>query len=194
MMRNLILANQIAKAAPTRARPGDVAVSYAEALEADLRKCVEGEVCFDDGSRSMYSTDSSNYRQVPIGVVVPKTVDDVVATVNAARRFGAPILARGGGTSLAGQCCNVAVVLDFSKYLNRIIHLDPDAKQATVEPGIVLDWLRNAAGEYGFTFGPDPATHNHNTLGGMIGNNSCGTHAVMAGKTDDNIDELEILT
>jgi FAD/FMN-containing dehydrogenase len=100
---------------------------------------------------------------VPIGVVAPRTVEDVVATVNAARRYGAPILARGGGTSLAGQCCNVAVVLDFSKYLNRIVHLDPDAKQATVEPGIVLDWLRNAAGKHGLTFGPDPATHNHNT-------------------------------
>jgi len=193
-MHNLILPNQIAKAAPTRERPGDIAVSYAEALEADLRKYIEGEVAFDNGSRAIYSTDSSNYRQVPIGVVIPKTVDDVVATVAAARRYGAPILARGGGTSLAGQCCNVAVVLDFSKYLNRLIYLDPDGKQATVEPGIVLDRLRNAAGEHGLTFGPDPATHNHNTLGGMIGNNSCGTHSVMAGKTEENIDELEILT
>src|SRR5689334_18908413 len=193
-MQNLILANQIAKAAPTRERPGDTEVSYAKALEADLQKCVEGDVAFDGGSRAMYSTDSSNYRQVPIGVVAPKTIDDVIATVDAARRYGAPILARGGGTSLAGQCCNVALVLDFSKYLNRLLHLDPDAKQATVEPGIVLDWLRQAAGKHQLTFGPDPATHNHNTLGGMIGNNSCGTHAVMAGKTDDNIEELEILT
>ena len=159
----------------------------AEALEADLRKHIEGEVAFDNGSRAIYSTDSSNYRQVPIGVVIPKTVDDVVATVAVARRYGAPILARGGGTSLAGQCCNVAVVLDFSKYLNRLIYLDPDAKQATVEPGIVLDRLRNSAGEHGLTFGLDPATHNHNTLGGMIGNNSCGTHSVMAVKTEENI-------
>jgi len=193
-MQNLILADQIAKAAPTRERPGDTEVSYARELAADLRNCVEGDVAFDDGSRAMYSTDASNYRQVPIGVVAPKTIDDVVAAVEAARRYGAPILARGGGTSLAGQCCNVAVVLDFSKYLNRLLHLDPNAKQAIIEPGIVLDWLRQAAGKHGLTFGPDPATHNHNTLGGMIGNNSCGTHAVMAGKTDDNIEELEILT
>jgi FAD/FMN-containing dehydrogenase len=88
----------------------------------------------------------------------------------------------------------VAVVLDFSKYLNRILHLDPAAKQTTVEPGIVLDWLRDAAEKHTLTFGPDPATHNHNTIGGMIGNNSCGTHAVMAGKTEENMDELEVLT
>jgi FAD/FMN-containing dehydrogenase/Fe-S oxidoreductase len=193
-MAKLLRENQISRAAPTRYRSDDEAVDYALALEADLRQRIEGEVRFDSGSRSLYSTDASNYRQVPIGVVVPKSVEDVIATVNAARHYGAPILARGGGTSLAGQCCNVALVLDFSKYLNRIIHLDPDAKQATVEPGIVLDWLRSAAEKYTLTFGPDPATHNHNTIGGMIGNNSCGTHAVMAGKTEENIDELEILT
>ena len=163
------------------------------ALAAALRREIKGEVRFDNGSRAMYATDASNYRQVPIGVVFPHNLDDVIATVALARKFGAPILARGGGTSLAGQCCNVAVVMDFSKYMNRIVELDPKQKFARVEPGIVLDDLRNAAEEHSLTFGPDPATHDHCTIGGMIGNNSCGVHALMAGKTVDNIDELEVL-
>ena len=166
----------------------------ATGLAADLRRRVRGEVRFDAGSRALYATDGSNYRQVPIGVVIPKIADDVVETLAVARRYGAPVLARGGGTSLAGQCCNVAVVMDFSKYLSRIIDLDPGARRARVQPGVVLDDLRAAAEEHHLTFGPDPSTHNHCTLGGMIGNNSCGVHSVMAGKTDDNIEELEILT
>lgn len=166
----------------------------AEALAADLRQRIRGEVRFDDGSRALYATDASNYRQVPIGVVIPRTIEDVIETVAAARRFGAPILPRGGGTSLAGQCCNVAVVMDFSKYLHHILELDPEAKRARVQPGLVLDDLRDAAERHRLTFGPDPATHNHNTLGGMMGNNSCGVHSVMAGKTDDNVEELEVLT
>ncbi len=131
---------------------------------------------------------------MPIGVVLPRDAEDVIATVAAARRHGAPILARGGGTSLAGQCCNVAVVMDCSKYMNRIVALDPQQKRARVQPGLVLDDLRGAAEKHHLTFGPDPATHNHCTLGGMIGNNSCGVHALMAGKTADNIEELEVLT
>jgi len=166
----------------------------AAALAAALRREIKGEVRFDDGSRALYATDASNYRQVPIGVVMPQNVDDVMATVALARKFGAPILARGGGTSLAGQCCNVAVVMDFSKYMNRIVELDPQKKFARVQPGIVLDDLRDAAEKHRLTFGPDPATHNRCTIGGMIGNNSCGVHALMAGKTVDNIDELDILT
>src|SRR6202040_3179418 len=166
----------------------------AAALAAALRREIRGEVRFDDGSRALYATDASNYRQVPIGVVMPRDQNDVIATVALARKFGAPILARGGGTSLAGQCCNVAVVLDFSKYMHDIIELDPNARFARVQPGIVLDDLRNAAEEHKLTFGPDPATHSRCTIGGMIGNNSCGVHALMAGKTVDNIDELDILT
>src|SRR5687767_6297820 len=166
----------------------------AAALASALKREVSGEVKFDDGSRALYATDASNYRQVPIGVVVPRSVDDVIATVALARQFDAPILARGGGTSLAGQCCNVAVVLDMSKYMNRILELDPERGFARVEPGIVLDDLRNEAEKHGLTFAPDPATHSQCTIGGMIGNNSCGVHALMAGKTVDNIDELEILT
>jgi FAD/FMN-containing dehydrogenase/Fe-S oxidoreductase len=166
----------------------------AAALAAALRREIRGEVRFDDGSRALYSTDASNYRQVPIGVVLPRDANDVIATVALARRFGAPILARGGGTSLAGQCCNVAVVLDFSKYMHGIRELDPKQKYAAVEPGIILDDLRSEAEKHNLTFGPDPATHTHCTIGGMIGNNSCGVHGLMAGKTVDNIEELEVLT
>jgi FAD/FMN-containing dehydrogenase/Fe-S oxidoreductase len=164
------------------------------ALERELRDSVDGEVRFDAGSRALYATDGSNYRQVPIGVVVPRTIDAVVATVAACRRHDAPVLPRGGGTSLAGQCCNVAVVIDFSKYLDRIVELDPARRIARVEPGCVLDSLRDAAEVHHLTFAPDPSTHTHNTLGGMIGNNSCGVHSVMGGKTVDNVLELDVLT
>lgn len=163
-------------------------------LEAALRRKVRGEVRFDNGGRALYATDGSNYRQVPIGVVIPRNADDVIATISTCRDHGAPILCRGGGTSLAGQCCNVAVVLDFSKYMSKIIELDPERRIARVQPGIVLDHLRNAAEKYKLTFGPDPASHSRCTLGGMIGNNSCGVHSVMAGKTDQNIEELDVLT
>jgi FAD/FMN-containing dehydrogenase/Fe-S oxidoreductase len=162
-------------------------------LETALKKAVRGEVRFDAGSRALYASDSSNYRQIPIGVVVPRDRDDVLETLELCRRFGAPILGRGAGTSLAGQCCNVAVVLDTSKYFNRVLEIDPAAKAARVEPGAVLDDLRDAAEKHGLTFGPDPATHAYCTLGGMIGNNSCGVHSVMAGKTDDNVHELDVV-
>jgi FAD/FMN-containing dehydrogenase/Fe-S oxidoreductase len=180
----------------TWARPHDVGYPHEEAraLEKNIKARIEGEVRFDQGSRALYATDASNYRQVPIGVVVPKTTEDVLATVEQCRRYGAPLLARGGGTSLAGQCCNVAVVLDFTKHLNKLVDLDPQRKTARVQPGIVLDWLRKEAERHHLTFGPDPATHNHNTLGGMIGNNSCGTHSVMAGKTEENVIVLDVLT
>src|SRR5882757_10047818 len=121
----------------SHAKPVD-SFSQAAELEAELKRKVRGEVRFDRGSRALYATDASNYRQVPIGLVVPRDADDVIAAVNACRRFGAPVLPRGAGTSLAGQCCNVAVVLDFSKYMNRILELDPTEKWARVQPGIVL--------------------------------------------------------
>ncbi|HEX2566926.1 MAG TPA: FAD-binding and (Fe-S)-binding domain-containing protein [Burkholderiales bacterium] len=162
-------------------------------LASELRAAISGEVRFDDGSRALYATDASNYRQVPIGVVIPRSDEDVVKTVELCRRHGAPVLARGGGTSLCGQTCNVAVVLDFSKYMNRILEIDPRRKLARVQPGVVLDDLRRAAAEYGLTFAPDPATHDHNTLGGMIGNNSCGPHSVMGGETVDNVIGLDVL-
>ncbi|HEX4012808.1 MAG TPA: FAD-binding and (Fe-S)-binding domain-containing protein [Candidatus Cybelea sp.] len=142
----------------------------------------------------MYSTDASNYRQVPIGLVLPKDAKDVERTLAACRKFGAPVFSRGGGTSLAGEACNAAVVMDFSKYMNRVVAIDWDAKTARVQPGCVNDDLRDKAEERHLTFGPDPATHNRNTFGGMIGNNSCGMHAQMAGKTEENVEELDIVT
>jgi FAD/FMN-containing dehydrogenase/Fe-S oxidoreductase len=176
------------------ARAAKSAVVDASALASALSRHVHGDIRFDDGARALYATDGSNYRQVPIGVVLPRNTDDVIATISLAREFGAPILCRGGGTSLAGQCCNVAVILDFTKYMAEILEIDPVRRIARVQPGVVLDRLRNAAEKHHLTFAPDPATHDRCTLGGMIGNNSCGVHSVMAGKTDDNIDELEILT
>lgn len=188
-MKTIIINNRPGSSGTTGA-----AVEEKAGLGAELRAKVKGEVRFDSGSRALYATDGSNYRQAPIGVVIPHEVEDVVATVAAAHRYGLPILSRGGGTSLAGQCCNEAVLLDFSKYMNKILELDPAKKQARVQPGLVLDDLRDAAEKHHLTFGPDPSTHNHCTLGGMIGNNSCGVHSVMAGMTSDNIEELEILT
>ncbi|HEY5055280.1 MAG TPA: FAD-binding and (Fe-S)-binding domain-containing protein [Acidobacteriaceae bacterium] len=163
------------------------------ALEERLKASVRGEVRFDDASRALYSMDSSNYRQVPIGLVIPRNADDVIATVAACREFGAPVLSRGGGTSVSGQTVNVAVVIDFSKYMSNVISLDAAARMARVEPGIVLDALRDEAERHALTFAPDPATHSRCTLGGMIGNNACGVHALMGGKTVDNIESLDIL-
>jgi FAD/FMN-containing dehydrogenase len=155
--------------------------SDVRSLEADLKKRIAGEVRFDRGTRAIYSTDGSNYRQVPIGVVIPRHIADVEATLEIARKYGAPILSRGGGTSLAGQCCNVAVVMDFSKYMHRVLDIDPARRLARVEPGCVLDDLRNSASKHhNLTFAPDPETHTHCTLGGMLGNNSCGVHSLMA--------------
>ncbi len=172
----------------------------ARALAVELGEVIDGEVRFDAGSRAAYSTDASNYRQVPIGVVVPRSIADVEVAVRTCRKYDAPITSRGGGTSLAGQCTNVAVVIDFSKYLNRIVSLDPHERLAVVEPGCNLDHLREAARAHGLTYGPDPATHDRNTLGGMIGNNSCGIHSVMAelygpgALTADQVVDLDILT
>jgi FAD/FMN-containing dehydrogenase/Fe-S oxidoreductase len=183
---------------PDRA-PDSVAAPKSSLLDAaglaeSLRVRIRGEVRFDQSTRALYATDGSNYRQVPIGVVLPHDIDDVLAAVSACREFGAPLLCRGGGTSLAGQCCNVAVILDFSKYMSRILEIDPARRIARVQPGVVLDTLRNAAEKHHLTFAPDPASHDRCTIGGMIGNNSCGVHSVMAGKTDDNIEELEVVT
>ncbi|HWB28004.1 MAG TPA: FAD-binding and (Fe-S)-binding domain-containing protein [Chitinophagaceae bacterium] len=170
-------------------------------LEAELQQSVNGEIRFDEGSRALYSTDGSNYRQVPIGVVIPKDEQDIIETISLCRKYDAPLLSRGGGTSLAGQCCNVAVVMDMSKYFNRVLWVDDDKKLASVQPGIVLDTLRNETRKKaGLTFGPDPATHSHCTIGGMLGNNSCGVHSVMAAfrgdgaRTSDNIHSMTIVT
>ena len=176
----------------SHAKPVDVFQAAAQ-LEKELTQIIKGEVRFDRGSRALYATDGSNYRQIPIGLVVPRDDADVIAAVAACRKYGAPVLARGAGTSLAGQCCNVAVVLDFTKYMNQILELNTGSTFARVQPGVVLDYLRNRAEIHQLTFAPDPSTHNRCTIGGMIGNNSCGTHSLLGGKTVDNVEELRIL-
>jgi FAD/FMN-containing dehydrogenase/Fe-S oxidoreductase len=168
----------------------------AAGLERELKKRVEGEVRFDPGTKALYSMDASNYRQIPIGVVIPKSKEDVVEAVAVCRQFGAPLLSRAGGTSLAGQTCNTAVVIDWSKYLHGILEINAQQRWARVLPGTICDELRDQAlrvtGNL-LTWGPDPSTHNHCGFGGMIGNNACGAHAQMAGKTEENVEELEIL-
>ncbi|HLK40185.1 MAG TPA: FAD-binding and (Fe-S)-binding domain-containing protein, partial [Polyangiaceae bacterium] len=162
-------------------------------LWAELRRSVEGEVRFDDGARALYAHDASNYRQVPLGVVIPRSKDDVVATFSACRSFGAPIVSRAGGTGLCGQTTNAAVVVDWSRYLNRILDLDPERRTARVEPGVICDEVVHAARPFGLTYGPRPATHDHCCFGGMLANNSCGIYAQMAGKAVDNTEEMEVL-
>jgi FAD/FMN-containing dehydrogenase/Fe-S oxidoreductase len=165
------------------------------ALEADLRKTVRGEVRFDGGFKALYAAGGGNYRQIPIGVVVPLDVDDVIAAVAACHAHGAPVLPRGNGTSLGGQVCNVAVVIDCSKNLRAIHEIDPVRRLARVSPGTVLDHLRQEAEKkYQLTFGPDPSTHVSCTFGGMLGNDSCGTHAQMAGRCADNVESMDVLT
>jgi len=164
-----------------------------DALAAQLRDRVDGEVRFDDGTRAAYSTDGSNFRQVPIAVVVPRTVDAGVETVAVCHEHGAPIVSRGGGTSLAGQGTNRAVMIDWVKYCHRLLGVDPDQRTCVVEPGIVLDDLNRELACHDLRFGPEPATHPNCTLGGMIGNNSCGATAQRTGKVVDNVSRLEVL-
>ena len=162
-------------------------------LEAKLKATLRGDVLFDMGSRALFAADASNYRQLPIGVVYPRDSADVDAALAACRSLGAAILPRGAGTSLAGQCANVAVVFDFSRYMHALHSIDPAAKLAQVQPGIVLDRLRDAAELHHLTYAPDPATHSRCTLGGMIGNNSCGVHGLLGGKVVDNVESLDLV-
>nr|WP_240647952.1 FAD-binding oxidoreductase [Pararobbsia silviterrae] len=176
------------------AKPFEASAALLQNLESELRATVRGEVRFDAGAKALYASDASNYRQVPLGAVVPVDVEDLVNTVRVCREQDVPFLTRGGGTSQNGQCVNVAVVADTSQYVNRVVSVDTDARTAIVEPGVICDQLRDAAEQYGLTFAPDPATHSRCTLGGMIANNSCGAHSVMAGKTMENVESLEIVT
>ncbi len=185
----------------TRAPDGQVlrewdrySAAAARALGADLERALGSEVQFGAQAKALYATDASNYRQVPIGVVYPRTRDEVVETVRIAREHDAPIVARGGGTSLAGQGCNVALCIDFSRHLHHVVAIDPEARLARVEPGCILDRLNEAAAPHSLTFGPDPATHSRNTLGGMVGNDSCGVHSVKWHRTLDNVATLQALT
>src|SRR3954451_1262243 len=177
---------------PVTTRPDPTPIDTA-ALEQALRDRVDGEVRFDPGTRGAYSTDGSNFRQVPIGVVIPRTPDAAVEAVAVAREHGAPVVSRGGGTSLAGQCTNTAVVIDWSKYCHRLESVDARARTCVVQPGIVLDELNRQLADTGMRFGPEPATHMNCTLGGMIGNNSCGATAQRTGKVVDNIARLEVV-
>jgi FAD/FMN-containing dehydrogenase/Fe-S oxidoreductase len=169
-------------------------------LERELASVLKGDVGFDPGMRALYATDASNYRQPPIGVVFPRDRDDIAAVHRICRSFGAPILSRGGGTSVAGQCTNAAVVMDLTRHFNRVLAVDPANRTATVESGIVLDELQKAVAPHGLIFGPNPATHSRCAVGGMIGNNACGVNSVMAAfrgngpRTSDNIRSLEVMT
>jgi FAD/FMN-containing dehydrogenase/Fe-S oxidoreductase len=163
------------------------------AVEKYLRARIEGEVRFDAGTLAVYATDASNYRQVPIGVVIPRHEGDVSAAIAVARENSMPILARGGGTALGGQGCNAAIVLDFSKYMNRVLSIDAERRIAEVEPGCVQTALDAALAPHGLFFAPDPSTKDRCTLGGMIGNNSCGAHSAAYGKTVDNLDALDVI-
>src|SRR5262249_23049319 len=140
-----------------------------------------------------YSTDASIYQIEPLGVVIPKTVDDVQAVVQIAGEMGVPITARGGGTSLSGQSIGPGVVLDFSKYLNAILDVDPAARTTRVQPGVVLDQLNRALAGQGLQFGPDVATASRANLGGMIGNNSAGSRSIVYGKTIDHVRRLGVV-
>ncbi len=162
-------------------------------LEAELRGAVRGEVGFDTTSRALTTMDASNYRRVPLGVVAPRDADDVAAALAVCRAHGVPVVARGGGTSIAGQATGTGVVLDFTRHMNQLLSLNHEERTAVVQPGLVLDRLQDAAAPHGLRFGPDPSTHGRCTLGGMIGNNSCGSHSVAWGTTADNVRELSVI-
>ena len=170
------------------------------ALKKALRRAVEGEVRFDPGALALYANDASNFRQVPIGVVIPRTVEDVVAAHRVCHEFGAPILNRGGGTSLSGETVNAAVVIDHSKYLTRIGEINPEARLVTCETGVINEELNRHTGRYNLVFGPDPSSHSRCVIGGNVGNNSCGIHSVQSQlygpgpRTSDNTHALEVVT
>ncbi|MFF5607784.1 FAD-binding and (Fe-S)-binding domain-containing protein [Streptomyces cellulosae] len=163
-------------------------------LAAALREAVRGEVDLGVTARALTTMDASNYRRIPLGVVAPRDADDVAATLAVCRERGVPVVPRGGGTSIAGQATGTGIVLDFTRHMNRLLSLDPDAGTAVVQPGLVLDRLQEAAAPHGLRFGPDPSTHGRCTLGGMIGNNSCGSHSVAWGTTADNVRTLSVIT
>lgn len=183
-------------ARPTTARSegGSRSTTAYRALENDLRAAIGGEVRFDAGSRAMWSADASNYRGVPIGVIAPRDAADVEAAMAVCRAHDVPVMPVGSRTSIAGQAVNTAVAMDFRTHMDAILSVDPDARTATVQPGAVCDAVRDAGKPHGLTFGPDPSTHNRCSIGGMIGNNACGSHSVAWGKTVDNVRELEVLT
>ncbi|MFC9001910.1 FAD-binding and (Fe-S)-binding domain-containing protein [Streptomyces microflavus] len=164
-----------------------------EGFASALRSAVRGESDFGAAARALMTMDASNYRRVPLGVLAPRDADDIAAALTVCREYGVPVVPRGGGTSIAGQATGTGLVLDLTRHLNAILDLDPAARTATVQPGVILDDLRAAAAPHGLTFGPDPSTHSRCTLGGMIGNNSCGAHSVAWGTTADNVRGLSVV-
>ncbi|MFB7220960.1 FAD-binding and (Fe-S)-binding domain-containing protein [Streptomyces sp. NPDC056227] len=162
------------------------------ALVRALGSAVRGEVEFGTTARALMTMDASNYRRVPLGVVAPRDADDVAAALAVCRAHAVPVVPRGGGTSIAGQATGTGVVLDLTRHLGKIVELDAASRTAVVQPGVVLDDLRAAAAPHGLTFGPDPSTHSRCTLGGMIGNNACGSHSVAWGTTADNVHALTV--
>ncbi|MGK7396782.1 MAG: FAD-binding and (Fe-S)-binding domain-containing protein [Candidatus Cyclobacteriaceae bacterium M3_2C_046] len=180
--------------------PPNFSNEVVEKLVDELKENIRGEVRFSPGDRALFSTDSSNYRQIPLGIVMPESKQDIIDTVRICKNYDVPITSRGTGTSLAGQTTNAAVIIDYSKYYNQLISVDPKQKRAVVQPGIILDELQNSIAQHKLVFGPDPSTHASCSIGGMIGNNACGVHSVLAqfqgdgARTSDNIESMEILT
>ena len=168
-------------------------VSDTQALVEELRSKVAGEVRFDEMTRALYSTDASIYEIQPIGVVIPRSDEDVIAVVEAANRYGVPLLPRGGGTSLAGQTVCAALVVDFSKYMRNVVEVNAAEGWVRTQPGIILDELNRHLAPHGMLFAPDPSTSNRGNVGGALGNNSCGAHSIMWGKTSDNVLEMDVV-
>ena len=167
--------------------------STARELLERLRAVLGPAVDASARRRAEYSSDASNYRVVPRAVVFPRSADDVLAAAAVCRELAVPLTVRGGGTSIAGNSVGPGVVLDLSRHLNQVVSIDPDTRTAVVQPGVVLDQLQRAAGRHGLRFGPDPSTHSRCTVGGMIGNNSCGAHAMAYGTTAANVVALDAL-
>jgi FAD/FMN-containing dehydrogenase len=168
---------------------GEVSMQVVRALQgAGL------DVRADAGTRSMYASDASLYRIPPLAVVFPRGVEEVAAALGIARETGVPVTSRGAGTSVAGNAVGRGVVLDFSRHMNRVLAVDPEARTAVVEPGTVHAVLQSAVAGHGIRFGPDPSTHTRCTVGGMIGNNACGSRSLAYGRTSDNVAGLELLT
>ena len=171
----------------------NIASADTQALVEDLRRVVTGEVRFDEMTRALYSTDASIYQIEPIGVVIPRSEEDVIAVVETAYRHGVPVLPRGAGTSLAGQAVGHAIIIDFSKYMRRVLEVSPEEGWVRVQPGIILDELNHHLSPSGLHFAPDPSTSNRGNVGGALGNNSCGAHSIVWGKTVDNVVELRVV-
>lgn len=174
--------------------PSNINRAALSSLAGEFKQALHGEFDFSDAGIAMYTSDASNYRQIPLGVVYPRDSDDIVLTTRLCREQQLPVLMRGAGTSQNGQCVNEALIIDCSRFMNKVLEIDRQSHTALIQPGIVCDALKAAAEEYDLTFGPDPATHSRCTLGGMIGNNSCGPRSMLAGKTVENVLELEVLT